>query len=146
MKKIITKTLLALSIVLCVMKSNAQLKVYSGGKVEVGSTSATPGEALEIKATDATQRIWNSNDAGGGFIGNTYSSLQLGIFNPSGSTFGVVAAGAKKSFFGIDNNGKVGSLTNSYGTPTFRNYLDDGSGNINVTGGSNSFQINRVKF
>jgi hypothetical protein len=99
------------------------------GNLGVGTTS--PGERLEVLGSDATVRIRNSNDAIGGFIGDTFGALQLGIYNPSASTVGVVPANTKRSFFGIDGTtGKVGSLTNNFLNPAFRVVLDDGTGTM----------------
>lgn len=107
-----------------------QLQVVTSGDIGIGTTA--PGEKLEVKNADATVRVWNTNDPGGAFLGNTYYALQLGLFNPSASAFGVIAAGTKRSFFGFDITGQVGSLTNNYGSPSFRNILDDGSGKAGI--------------
>jgi hypothetical protein len=98
----------------------------------VGIGTTTPGEILEVYTADATIRVRNSNDAGGGFIGDTWSAVQLGMYNPTGSTWGVVTAGQKRSFFGFNDNGLVGSITTAYGNPTFRNVLDDGNGKCGI--------------
>ena len=102
-------------------------------QVGIGVTTNL-AEVLEVSGQDTTVRIRNTNDLGGGFIGDTYATLQLGIYNPSGSAFGGIGAGTKRSLFGMDYNGKVGSLSSAYGPPTFRNVLDDGSGNMSMAG------------
>ncbi|MCA1659130.1 MAG: hypothetical protein LC642_01100 [Verrucomicrobiaceae bacterium] len=105
----------------------------TGGNLGVGTT--TPGERLEVSGADATMRIRNSNDAIGGWIGDSFGALQLGIYNPSAAPVGLVPANTKRSFFGIDGvTGKVGSLTNNFLSPAFRVLLDDGAGNISLGG------------
>lgn len=110
--------------------NTGRMIILANGNVGIGNAIIAPGELLEIGTADATMRIRNTNDAGGGFVGNTWSAVQLGMYNPTAGAWGVLAAGAKRSFFGFDVNGTVGSLTNLYGSPVFRNKLDDGAGNM----------------
>jgi hypothetical protein len=112
--------------------TNDQFCIRANGGVGIGT--GAPGEALEVSAPDCTIRVRNTNDTGGGFIGNTYAALQFGIYNPSVTTFGVVPPGGKASFFGIENHGKVGSISSPFGSPTFRNLLDDGNGGFSFSG------------
>jgi len=110
--------------------------VFTTGNVAIGTTNTT--EKFEVDGTDTTIRIRNLNDSIGGFIGNTYDSVRLGMYNDSTTQQGVIPAGAKQIFFGFNENGAVGSLTNTfttggYTTP-FRNLLDDGSGNMRIAG------------
>ncbi len=102
------------------------------GNVGLGTT--TPGDRLEVFGPDATVRIRNQNDALGGFIGNTFSTVQLGLYNPTAAPIDAIAAGAKRSVFGLDRLGRVGSMVNGFGNPSFRNLVDDGSGNMVVNG------------
>ncbi len=102
------------------------------GNVGLGTTA--PGERLEVFGADATIRVRNQNDVLGGFLGNTFSSVQLGLYNSSAGAVDAIPAGAKRSLFGFDRFGRVGSLVNAYGNPSFRNLLDDGNGNLGVGG------------
>lgn len=105
----------------------------STGNVGIGTV--TPGERLEIDAPDATLRVRNTNDAGGGYMQDSFGTLQLGMYNPSASAFGVVPAGGKRALFAASSDGRVGSTTNlNNGNPSFRNLLDDGGGNASVAG------------
>ena len=100
----------------------------------VGIGTIIPGERLELLGPDAAMRIHNSNDPSGGVIEDTFSALQLGMFNPTGAVVGVLAAGEKRAMFGMNASGKVGSLTNDFGNPVYRNVVDDGNGLMNVGG------------
>jgi hypothetical protein len=112
--------------------------VFSIGNVAIGTGNTT--EKLEVAGTDTVNsvgcsiRVRNLSDPVGGFIGDAYNSIQLGMYNPSAGTVGVMTAGTKRSFFGFDLNGKVGSLINAFGSPTYRNVLDDGAGNMSLSG------------
>lgn len=117
--------------------SSSKVIFRDNGNVGIGT--ALPGERMELYGPDTTLRLRNQNDPAGGFIGNSWGSLQLGLYNPSASAYGVVPAGGKRSFFGCDNQGRVGSLLNTFGSPSFRNLLDDGGGNMTV---NNSGAIN----
>lgn len=111
----------------------ARVTFRDSGNVGIGTT--VPGERLEVYGADATLRLRNQNDPIGAFVGNTYGGLQLGLYNPSASAVNVVAAGAKRTFFGFDSTGKVGSMVNNFFAPSFRNLLDDGNGNVTVSSG-----------
>jgi len=100
----------------------------------LGLNTITPGERLEVVGPDATVRVRNSNDTGGAFVMDTFSTLQLGLYNPTASTWGSVGANTKQSFFGVQNTGRVGTLTNTSGSPVWRNVIDDGFGNATFTG------------
>ncbi len=104
----------------------------TNGNVGIGTTF--PGARLEVAAPDAAVRVRNLNDPGGGFILNSWSALQLGMFNPSGAAWGQIPANTNRSFFGVDNSGRVGTLTNTGGQPLWRNMLDDGAGNAAFAG------------
>jgi len=100
------------------------------GNVGIGTTS--PGEVLEVDGADVTMRLRNTGDSIGAFVGDTCSSLQLGMYNPTASTSGVIPPNTKRSFFGLSNSGLVGSISSVYECPTFRNLLDDGNGRLSV--------------
>ena len=110
------------------------MSVGLGSTIGVGIGTDTPQERLELLAPDVAMRIHNSNDASGGVIEDTFSALQLGMFNPTGAVVGVLAAGEKRAMFGMNISGKVGSLTNDFGNPVYRNVVDDGNGLMNVGG------------
>ncbi len=119
--------------------------IYSANSGNVGIGTNGPGEKLAIVAPDATIDIFNSNDGGvGSFAGNTFHSMQLGMRNGSSVTSGVLAPGQKRSFFALDNNGVVGSVTNDYGNPVFRNVLDDGNGNMGIGTATPTAKLNVV--
>lgn len=109
-----------------------RMSVDPTGRVGIGTTS--PGARLEVSAADAAMRVRNTNDPGGGFVQNTFSTLQLGLYNPTASTWGVIPAGGQRSMLGMQNTGRVGTLTNNSGSPTWRNTIDDGSGNASFQG------------
>jgi len=111
-----------------------RLVIDTNGNVGMGTTN--PGAPLELYGTDTTANIRNSNDAGGAFIGNTFNALELGLYNPSGSIWGVIQPGVRRSFFGFDEFGEVGSITNTFPGLHFRNLLDDGIGNAEISGGA----------
>ena len=110
--------------------------VFTTGNVVIGGTEFP--EMLEVDGRDTAarldvrSRIRNLNDAAGGFVGEAFGALQLGMYNPAASTQGVMPAGVKRSFFGFDVNGNVGSLANNFGSPAYRNLLDDGNGNMSA--------------
>jgi hypothetical protein len=108
------------------------MSLTHAGALGIGTTS--PGDALEVKGTDATVRVRNSTDSIGAFFGNTATSAQFGFFNTGNSAANGIAAHTKQSFFGISADGEAGSLTNIFGTPAYRNLLDDGAGNASISG------------
>ena len=117
-----------------------RLAVDPSGRLGIGT--ASPSSLLELQQPDAALRVRNTNDTGGGFVINTFGSLQLGMFNPSASAWGAVPAASQRSMFGVQNTGRVGTLTNTGGAPTWRNTIDDGSGN--ATSASGFFSNNSV--
>ena len=124
--------------------ANDQFLIRAQGGVGIGT--ASPGELLEVSGANASIRVRNQNDPVGGFMGDTYYAMQLGMYNPTQTTQGVLSAGEKRSFFGFDyQTGQVGSLRSHYGPPTFRNVLDDGSGNLTTTGTINGSSDRNLK-
>lgn len=86
-----------------------------------------------VSATNPVLHLINRNDAGWAWQSNTFSSLQLGLYNPSPtSTWGIIPPNTYRSMLGCDRWGHVGSLTNNSGGPVFRNLLDDGNGNAGI--------------
>jgi len=106
------------------------LRWTESGNVGIGTTS--PEERLEVFGPDAIIRIRNSNDEIGSFSSNTFHSMQFGLYNPTATQNGIIPPNTKRSFLGFNNQGKVGSLTNNLGSPSFRNVLDDGNGNVGI--------------
>lgn len=86
--------------------------------------------------------VWGNVDNVGGFIGENYNSVQIGIFNRTDSTQGVLSGNTWSPFFEITSDGEVytssnvsaaiGTSDSINGSP--RNILDDGSGNMTVSG------------
>lgn len=108
--------------------------VTTGANVGIGATS--PSAKLEVAAQDATVHIRNVNDPGGAVLINSYGALQLGMYNPGANAWNLVPALGRRFFFGVNAEGKVGSLTNTGLQPTFRNLLDDGYGGMQIAGSS----------
>lgn len=116
----------------------------STGNVGIGTT--TPGTRLEVASADAAVRVRNTNDPGGAFIQDTFSTLQLGMYNPTASTWGVVPANTSRAMLGMQNTGRVGTLTNTTGSPVWRNTIDDGSGNASFAGNVAANNLPAIKF
>lgn len=114
------------------------------GHVGIGTTS--PTSLLEISQPDAAMRIRNTNDPGGGFIQDTFSTLQIGMYNPTASAWGAVPASGTRAMLGVQNTGRVGTLTNTSGSPSWRNTIDDGSGNASFQGNIAANNMPAIKF
>jgi hypothetical protein len=82
--------------------------------------------ALGVAGPDVRLQLRNSNDVLGGFLADSWSTAQFGLYNPSASDQGVVAAGSRRALVGAASDGRVGSMTNLVGQPAFRNLLDTG--------------------
>ena len=122
------------------LNSNQTFTGLNAFSTNVAIGVASTPERFEVNGTDTafspgcSIRIHNTFDPVGGFIGDGWWAIQFGMYNPSSSSVGVIAAGAKRSFFGFDYTGKVGSLANNFANPSYRNLLDDGSGNMSIAG------------
>ncbi len=101
---------------------------------DIGIGTVTPAGKLDLTASDPRFAIRNINDVGGGYIQQSGNALQLGLYNPSASGWGNVPANGFRAALGVDNTGRVGSLTNTGLAPSFRNILDDGNGNVSIQG------------
>lgn len=120
--------------------SSRPLAIRNGGFIGMGTTTPGLGTAVgqafdkvEIAGPDVGLRVHNTNDQGGGVLWNSFGALHLGIYNPHATqAFGQVPALTRRSFFSIANDGRVGSATNTGGSPTFRNLLDNGNGQMGV--------------
>ncbi|MEM0142328.1 MAG: hypothetical protein QXL94_00035, partial [Candidatus Parvarchaeum sp.] len=81
-------------------------------------------------------------DIVGGFIGENYDSVQIGMYNRTSTTQGALAGNSWSPFFEITYGGEVftsSSVNAAIGTSnsingSARNILDDGSGNMTVAG------------
>ncbi len=101
---------------------------------DVGIGTVAPAGKLDLTGSDPRFAIRNINDVGGGYIQQSGNTLQLGLYNPSASGWGNVPANGFRAALGVDNTGRVGSLTNTGLAPSFRNILDDGGGNASIQG------------
>lgn len=117
--------------------SGIDMVIANNGSVGVGTL--TPSAKLEVSSADTEVRIRNTNDTGGGVVVNSFGALQLGLYNPTAGAWGAIPANTTRKLFGMNNNGVVGSLTNTGNSPTFRNILDDGNGRMALAGSVNSF-------
>lgn len=113
------------------------------GNVGIGATD--PSSRLEVQGSDPAIRVRNINDFGGGFIVNIGSTLQLGMYNPAASTWGVIPSGASRSLLGLSHTGRVGTLTNNIGAAAFRNTIDDGAGNAEFAGNLSANNMPAIK-
>ncbi len=111
---------------------NIVMVITTGANVGIGTTN--PSAKLEIAAQDPAVHLRNVNDGGGAVLVNSYGTLELGMYNPGANTWNQVPAGGRRFFFGLNTEGKVGSLTNTGLQPVFRNLLDDGTGGLQVKG------------
>lgn len=107
----------------------------------MGIGTITPGdgmlpgqqfEKLEVAGPDVGVRIRNTNDPIGGILWNSFGTLHMGMYNPTAAAVAQIPANMRRAFFSVSSDGRVGSTTNTGGSPTYRNYLDDGSGNFIV--------------
>lgn len=120
-----------------------RLTLDTTGALGVGTS--TPAGRLDVTGVDPRIAIRNTNDPGGGYVQQTFGTLQLGLYNPGASAWGVVPAGGFRAMFGAENTGRVGSLTNTTISPTFRNLLDDGGGNASVQGNLTANNMPAIK-
>ncbi|MDX2131445.1 MAG: hypothetical protein SFY69_05280 [Planctomycetota bacterium] len=120
-----------------------RMALDSAGRVGIGTTA--PSSLVELAQADAMLRVRNTNDPGGGFIQDTFSTLQLGMYNPTATGWGAVPANSQRSMFGIQNTGRVGTLVNSGGSPIWRNTIDDGNGNAVFSGTIAAANTPRIK-
>lgn len=120
-----------------------RLSIDTAGQVGFGTIS--PSAAVEVARADAAVRVRNTNDTGGGFILNSFATLQLGMFNPTGVAWNSVPANGQRSMLGVQASGRVGTLTNTSGSPVWRNTIDDGSGNADFQGNLTANNMPAVK-
>lgn len=133
--------------------AQAQLKVYSGGKVNIGSTTYTPISLLDICTSSSNVGCTRVAEAtlthyyNVGFetkprwgIGRDYlASGQAAIgFGGGGTTTDL------DIYIGRDGSGNLVFQTNSASTHNTRMTITSG-GDVNLNGSSNSYQINSNK-
>jgi hypothetical protein len=113
---------------------NATYPVMYATSSGAGITSINLGANTTVSQGDARIFVKNINGITGAFIGDTYDVFQLGRYNPTGTASGGIAANSYPASLGISYAGKVGTLTNGFGSPVWRNILDDGVGNAAIAG------------
>lgn len=128
------------------LNNGADLLTASRATGNVGIGTTAPSARLEVAQADAAVRIRNTNDPGGGYIQDTFSTLQLGMYNPTASAWGAVPANGTRAMLGVENSGRVGTLTNTGGSPSWRNTIDDGNGNASFQGNITANNMPAIKF
>ncbi len=118
---------------------------YNQFDVSGGTPFAWNTPQIDIETQYPILRIHNTFDTLAGFLTDNNSSVQLGMYNGTGSTSGAVSANSYQSMFGMNSSGEVGSLTNSRtnfsASPLFRNLLDDGKGNMVIDTAGTGLQV-----
>ncbi len=107
------------------------------GTGNVGLGTNSPSGVVEAVITDPSLRIRNAGDFSGtlgSYFGQSYGKAQLGMYNISGALQGAIPANGNQTFFGMNPNGAVGSMSGAFGNPVFRNLIDDGVGNATFSG------------
>ena len=87
--------------------------------------------------------FWGGNDNVGGFIGENYNSIQIGMYNRASFTSGAIAGNSWMMSLGINYNGAVYTFDNTnyaigVNSPVnsgTRNILDDGAGGFSFASG-----------
>lgn len=113
---------------------------------QVGIGTSTPAGRLDVTAADPRVALRNANDPGGGYLQQSFGTLQLGLYNPGATAWNAVPAGGFRAGFGVDSTGRVGSLTNTGIAPAFRNVLDDGGGNASIQGTLTAANMPAIKY
>lgn len=115
------------------------LSILGSGRVGVGTSAPGAGyvagqefDKFEVAGPDAGLRVRNINDNTGGVAWNSFGALHLGLYNPTAAAIDQVPANARRAFFSMSRDGRVGSTTNTGGEPIFRNILDDGAGRVGI--------------
>lgn len=68
------------------------------------------------------------------------------MYNRTGAVWGAVPANGARAMFGLQNTGRVGTLTNTGGSPSWRNTIDDGLGNASFQGNIAANNLPAIKF
>ena len=107
---------------------------------EIGFFPYTNGTVLGQDMSFMT--LWGSVDNVGGWIGENYASIQMGMFNRTAATQGALAASSWMMNLGLNQSGAVYTFVpTNYAigvaaseNSAIRNTLDDGSGNLTTSG------------
>lgn len=94
--------------------------------------------------------IWGTVDHVGGWIGENYNSIQMGIYNRTTTTQGALAGSKWMMNLGVNLNGAVYTFVptnydigvSASENASVRNTLDDGSGNMSIAGTLTAQYIN----
>jgi hypothetical protein len=112
----------------------------------VGIGTVTPAGRLDVTGPDSRLAIRNVNDTGGGYVQNSFGTVQIGLYNPTGIAWNAVPANGFRAGLGVESTGRVGSLTNTSTVPAFRNVLDDGNGNASIQGQISAVNLPAIKY
>ena len=107
---------------------------------EIGFFPYTNGTVLGQDMSFMT--LWGTVDVVGGWIGENYASIQMGMFNRTAATQGALAASSWMMNLGLNQSGAVYTFVpTNYAigvaaseNSAIRNTLDDGSGNLTTSG------------
>lgn len=94
----------------------------------LGIGQAFAGVNLDIRGNDPVIRLRNNADDVASRQQATWESVQFGMQTMTSSPVGVIPGNSSRSFFGFGADGRVGTLTNFFGAPAYRNLLDNGEG------------------
>jgi hypothetical protein len=120
--------------------------IDNAGRVGIGTT--TPTSILDIEGAGTTVRMRNNGDPGYLNLWDTSGGYFFGFANTSASAWGTVPANSTRSYFVVQNGGQVGSTVDTGAAVSYRNLLDDGTGNaiFDVIGANTGAIASSVRF